>query len=72
MAMILMATVGTCEALTALLIKPVFDQVLKPAEEGSRILLFNWPVSGHAVFLQDFFPPGSTMSGRWWPLPSSR
>jgi len=56
MAVILMATVGACEALTALLIKPVFDQVLKPGEEGSRILLFSWPVSGHAVFLQDFFP----------------
>jgi ATP-binding cassette, subfamily B, bacterial MsbA len=56
-AVILMAVVGACEAITALLIKPVFDQVLKPSAGTSRILLFNWPFGGGGgVYLQDFLP----------------
>jgi ATP-binding cassette, subfamily B, bacterial MsbA len=55
-AVVLMAVVGACEALTALLIKPIFDQVLKPGADSAPIVLFKWPWSGTGVFLQDFMP----------------
>ena len=56
-AFILMALVGACEALTALLIKPVFDRVLAPGTDAGKILLFQWPFGGRAIYLQNFFPP---------------
>jgi subfamily B ATP-binding cassette protein MsbA len=52
----LMAVVGACEAVTALLIKPIFDQVLAPDGAG-HILLFRIPYLNHSVYLQDFLPP---------------
>jgi subfamily B ATP-binding cassette protein MsbA len=55
-AVILMAVVGACEALTALLIRPVFDRVLEPGAESTRILLFALPFGGRHVYLQDFVP----------------
>ncbi len=55
-AVVLMAVVGACEAITALLIKPVFDSVLAPAGQSSLGALFKIPFSGHAVYLQDFLP----------------
>ena len=55
-AVVLMAVVGACEALTALLIKPVFDRVLDPQAESTPILLFQWPWSGGGIYLQDFLP----------------
>jgi len=55
-AFILMALVGVCEALTALLIKPVFDAVLAPGRDAGKIVLFQWPFGGRAVYLQSFFP----------------
>lgn len=55
-AAVLMAAVGFCEALTALLIKPVFDRVLDARAESTPILLFQWPFSGGGVYLQDFLP----------------
>ncbi len=57
LAVILMAVVGVCEAVTALLIRPVFDRVLEPtAQASSRILLFELPFHGREVYLQDFLP----------------
>lgn len=55
-ALFLMALVGVCEALTALLIKPIFDRVLMPASTAGRILLFKVPIFNRAVYLQDFMP----------------
>ena len=55
-AFILMALVGACEALTALLIKPVFDRVLAPGADAGKIVLFQWPFGGRAIYLQSFFP----------------
>lgn len=55
-AIVLMALVGACEALTALLIQPIFDHVLEPTNVSSRIVLFKWPWGGGAVYLQDFLP----------------
>lgn len=54
-AVILMAVVGACEGLIALLIRPVFDRVFVQGS-SSPILLFNWPFNGHPVYLQDFLP----------------
>jgi subfamily B ATP-binding cassette protein MsbA len=56
-AFLLMALVGACEALTALLIKPVFDRVLAPGTDAGKIVLFQWPWGGRAIYLQSFFPP---------------
>jgi subfamily B ATP-binding cassette protein MsbA len=55
-AVVLMAVVGACEGLTILLIRPVFDQVLDPAAQASRTLLFKLPFSTQGVYLQDFLP----------------
>ena len=54
-AIVLMAVVGACEALTALLIRPVFDRLFTSG--SAPILLFNWPFTGHPIYLQDFLPP---------------
>jgi ATP-binding cassette, subfamily B, bacterial MsbA len=56
LAVALMAVVGACEAVTALLIKPVFDQVLTPGAESTRILLFKLPWSSSGIYLQDLLP----------------
>lgn len=53
-AVLLMAVVGACEALTALLIRPVFDGVLSPVGSAGRILLFTF--RGHDFYLQDYLP----------------
>ena len=50
-----MAVVGACEALMALLIRPVFDRLFVNAG-STPILLFKWPVSGRGIYLQDFMP----------------
>jgi ATP-binding cassette, subfamily B, bacterial MsbA len=56
-AVVLMVVVGACEALTALLIKPIFDGVLTPHEEpSSRIPLFKWPFSNHVLYLNQLLP----------------
>jgi subfamily B ATP-binding cassette protein MsbA len=55
-AIVLMAVVGMCEGLVALLIRPSIDTVLNPANQTGPILLFKWPVSGNPVYLQDFIP----------------
>jgi ATP-binding cassette, subfamily B, bacterial MsbA len=54
-AVIMMAIVGASEGLTALLIVPVFDRLLVDAGSGP-ILLFNLPLHGRAIYLQDFLP----------------
>jgi subfamily B ATP-binding cassette protein MsbA len=53
-AIVLMAVVGVCEGLTALLIKPIFDNVLKPGADYGRIALVSkW---GLKIYLDQFFP----------------
>jgi ATP-binding cassette, subfamily B, bacterial MsbA len=54
LAVALMVVVGASEGVTALLIKPIFDQVLTPNASTSGILLFQ--VLGHPVYLQDILP----------------
>ena len=55
-AVVLMAVVGACEGIIALLLKPIFDQVLQPGTDAGGIFLFNLPWNGHAVYLGDFLP----------------
>lgn len=53
---ILMACVGAAQALTALLIGPVFDRVLNPQSAEAPILLFTIPGWKHRVYLDSFMP----------------
>jgi subfamily B ATP-binding cassette protein MsbA len=62
-ALILMALVGVCEAITTLLVRPAFDDVLAPSAPSGRILFFHLPVSGRGVYLQDFLP--SSIHNAW-------
>ncbi len=55
-ALVLMAVVGACEGLTALLIKPVFDRVLTTERTSGPILLFKLPFGRRALYLQDLIP----------------
>jgi len=55
-AILLMVVVGACEAVTALLIRPVFDGVLAPQTPSHAVLLFKWPFSGRAIYLEDLLP----------------
>lgn len=56
-AILLMIVVGAAEALTALLIRPVFDIVLAPqTQTGTHILLFRWPISGQPLYLEQLLP----------------
>ncbi len=55
-AVVLMAVVGACEAMTALLIKPIGDNVLKPNAGSGGIFLFKLPWNHHPLYLRDFFP----------------
>ena len=52
----LMATVGLCHGLVALLIGPVFDRVLNPQSADAPVLLYRLPVVDWAVYLDDLVP----------------
>jgi subfamily B ATP-binding cassette protein MsbA len=53
---VLMACVGAAQALTALLIGPIFDRVLNPASADSPVLLFTVPIFRHRVYLSSLMP----------------
>src|SRR5712691_2271030 len=53
---ILMACVGAAQAMTALLVGPVFDRVLNPASADARVLLFTIPVVNYPVYLDVLMP----------------
>ncbi|MGO8817934.1 MAG: ABC transporter ATP-binding protein, partial [Terriglobia bacterium] len=52
----LMIVVGASEGVTALLIKPIFDQVLSPSSSTTGIVLFQISHFHHTVYLQDIVP----------------
>ena len=54
---ILMACVGAAQALTALLIGPIFDRVLNPASADAPVLLFTIPIFKYPVYLDALMPP---------------
>lgn len=53
---ILMALVGAANALTALLIGPIFDRVLNPQSAEAPVLLFTIPVLKVPIYLHTFMP----------------
>lgn len=56
LAVCLMVVVGASEGVTALLIKPIFDQVLSPDAQTSGIILFRIPYLNYPIYLQDILP----------------
>jgi ATP-binding cassette, subfamily B, bacterial MsbA len=53
---IFLAASGICEAIIALMIRPIVDRVLTPSAPDSNVLLFTFPHHGPAVYLNRFFP----------------
>lgn len=53
---LLMACAGAAHATVALLLRPVFDRVLKPASADLPVLLFKVPGWGKAVYLDQITP----------------
>ena len=53
---LLMACVGAAQALTALLIGPVFDRVLNPASADTPVVLFTVPIIKRHIMLADLMP----------------
>ena len=53
---VLLAFVAIAEGLILLMIAPIFDRVLNPAAPDSNLPLFTMPVTGHTIFLNQFFP----------------
>ena len=51
-----MACVGASQALTVLLIGPVFDRVLNPNRPDAPVKLFTIPGWNHPIFLNSFMP----------------
>ena len=57
LSVLLMACVGAAQALTALLIGPIFDRVLNPASAEAPVLLATIPILRHKVYLSELMPP---------------
>lgn len=53
---LLLAGVGFLEAFRLMLLKPVFDRVLKPDSGSDHIFLFTIPKIGKPIYLQSFVP----------------
>src|SRR6266849_9305532 len=53
---VLMACVGAAQALTALLIGPIFDRVLNPATADAPVLLCTIPILKRQVYLNSLMP----------------
>src|SRR5881398_705730 len=70
-AILLMAVVGACEALMALLIRPVFDRVFVNAGSGP-ILLLSGPSRGAWFTCKTSCRATFTTCGRWSLWPSLR
>ena len=53
---VLMAIVGVCHGLVALLIGPIFDRVLNPKSPEAPVVLYEVPFSGLEIHLNDLVP----------------
>ena len=53
---ILMVAVGAAQALTALLIGPIFDRVLNPSAPDTPVLLFTDPIFRRQIYLDQIVP----------------
>ena len=52
----LMAFVGAAEGLTALMLIPIFNNVLKPGVDNSQLALVKIPFLHRVIYLNNFFP----------------
>jgi len=55
---VLVAYTALAQGLTALMVKPALDQVLKPEVHGSKLPLVTLPWNHRDIDLNHFFPPG--------------
>ena len=53
---VLLAVVGVCEGLVALMIIPAVDQILNPHSTAARVKLITLPYSHRVIYLNSFFP----------------
>ena len=53
---VLMAVVGLCHAMIALLVGPVFDRVLQPDSPDAPVELFRLPGFARSIYLHDLVP----------------
>lgn len=63
LSVILMACVGAAQALTALLIGPIFDRVLNPQSAETPVTLFTIPIVKRPLMLGDLLP--SSLHNVW-------
>ncbi len=63
LAFVLMALVGLCHGLVAVLIEPVFDRVLSPDAAHEPIRLVEFPFSDHTLVLNDLLP--ASLGSAW-------
>ncbi len=56
----LMAVVGACYGLVAILAEPVFDRILDPTSDPGPIPLYEIPFTEYKLFLNDLLPPSVT------------
>ena len=54
----LMALVGACDGLVAILAEPVFDRILDPASGAGPVPLYEIPFTEYKLFLNDLLPSG--------------
>jgi subfamily B ATP-binding cassette protein MsbA len=57
---VLMAVVGACYGLVAILAEPVFDRILDPTSDPGPIPLYEIPFTDYKLFLNDLLPPSVT------------
>ncbi|HEY2545690.1 MAG TPA: ABC transporter ATP-binding protein [Candidatus Acidoferrum sp.] len=62
---VLLAFVALTEGLIALIIAPIFDRVLNPAATDSNLLLFDMPLTGRPIYLNQFFPASLHIHNVW-------
>lgn len=58
LAVLLMAIVGACHGLVAILAEPVFDRVLDPDAEPAPVPLYEIPFADSQLYLNDLLPEG--------------
>ena len=58
LSVLLMAIVGACHGLVAILAEPVFDRVLDPDAESAPVPLYEIPFADSQLYLNDLLPEG--------------
>ena len=64
-AVVLMANVGLMSAFRVLLVRPIFDNVLRPDALSTTVVLFKIPITGHIIYLQQLIPSFIHIHNAW-------